>query len=89
MRAAAADGKRRVYLRLEICILLILRCLGKILIPDLRFDIRMATASTDFDEEQGMRKRKIGILSRLEVGWEVCFVGDAGNSNRGVSIRMP
>jgi hypothetical protein len=33
-------------------------------------------------------EEKSVILSRLEEGRRVCFVGVAGNSNRGVSIRM-
>jgi hypothetical protein len=50
--------KTRVYLRLEICTLLILRRLGRILIPDLRLEIRAAKASADFVPEREIPKRK-------------------------------
>jgi hypothetical protein len=50
--------KSRAYLRLEICTLLILGRLGRILIPDLRLEVREAMAPADFELEEAIRKRK-------------------------------
>jgi hypothetical protein len=49
-------GKSRVYLRLENCTSLILKLLGRILIPDLRLEIREAMAPADFAPEREVLK---------------------------------
>ena len=56
-----------------------------------RFAIRSSggNASRRFRAAAGNPEEKTAILSRLEVRWSLCFVGVAGNSNRGVSIRNP
>jgi len=49
-------GKSRAYLRLENCTSLILKLLGRILIPDLRLEIREAMAPADFAPEREVLK---------------------------------
>jgi hypothetical protein len=57
-QSAPGECKSRVYLRLENCTSLILKLLGRILIPNLRLEIREAMAPADFAPEREILKRK-------------------------------
>jgi len=55
-QSAPGECKSHVYLRLENCTSLILKLLGRILIPDLRLEVREAMAPADFASEREILK---------------------------------